>query len=95
MKKNFKLYITLLRFFNTFISCASWYWPNVNQYEHVYTGMVIKEFVSIHPKSINEYMYGLDETQEESEALEFWVQEDGGANLLAKSVGLVDTHYTF
>lgn len=45
--------------------------------------------------SINEYIYGLDETQEESEDIEFWVQEDGGANLLAKSVGLVDTHYTF
>lgn len=45
-------------------------------------------------KSINEYIYGLDETEEESEALEFWVQEDGGASLLAKSIGLVDTHYT-
>ena len=46
-------------------------------------------------KSINEYIYGLDGTLEEMEEIEFWVQEDGGANLLAQSVGLVDTHYTF
>ena len=46
-------------------------------------------------KEINEYVYGLDSTLEEMEEIEFWVQEDGGANLLARSIGLVDNHYTF
>ena len=46
-------------------------------------------------KTINEYIYGLDETLEEVEAIEIWVQEEGGATILANSVGLVDTHYTF
>lgn len=44
---------------------------------------------------IDEYVFGLDTTQEEMEEIEFWVQEEGGASLLAQSVGLVDTHYTF
>lgn len=44
---------------------------------------------------INEYVFGLDTTQEEMEEINFWVSEEGGADLLAKSVGLVDTHYTF
>ena len=44
---------------------------------------------------INEYVFGLDTTLEEMEEINFWVSEEGGADLLAKSVGLVDTHYTF
>ncbi len=44
---------------------------------------------------IDEYIYGLDGTEEEMEQLEFWVQEMGGANKLAKSIGMVDTQWTF
>jgi hypothetical protein len=53
----------------------------------------------INPKSntteIDEYIYGLDGTLEEMDQINFWVSEMGGAAKVAKSVGLVDTHYTF
>jgi hypothetical protein len=52
----------------------------------------------IDPKSntteIDEYIYGLDGTLEEMDQINFWVSELGGANKVAKLVGLVDTHYT-
>jgi hypothetical protein len=44
---------------------------------------------------IDEYIYGLDGTLEEMDQINFWVSEMGGADKVAKSVGLVDTHYTF
>lgn len=44
---------------------------------------------------INEYIYGLDGTLEEMEEINFWVSEMGGADKVARSVGLVDKHYNF
>jgi archaellum component FlaC len=61
--------------------------PNVNK--------EVDFVMTLYKHEINEYVFGLDTTQEEMEEINFWLSEEGGADLLAKSVGLVDTHYTF
>ena len=43
---------------------------------------------------IDEYLW-VSETLEEMEEVEFWVQEMGGASVIAKSVGMIDTQWTF
>jgi hypothetical protein len=56
MKTKINLIITILLTINLLTSCASMFWPNERKYEKVYNGMATKEFRSIHPKAINEYM---------------------------------------
>ena len=43
---------------------------------------------------IDEYLW-TNETIEEMNETELWVQEMGGADIIAKSVGLVDTQWNF
>jgi hypothetical protein len=43
---------------------------------------------------IDEYLW-VSETLEEMEEVELWVQEFGGAKIIAKSVGMIDTQWTF
>lgn len=48
----------------------------------------------IYNGEIDEYLW-VSETLEEMEEVEFWVQEMGGASVIAKSVGMIDTQWTF
>lgn len=48
----------------------------------------------IYNGEIDEYLW-ISETLEEMEEVEFWVQEMGGASVIAKSVGMIDTQWTF
>jgi len=48
----------------------------------------------IYSGEIDEYLW-VSETLEEMEEVEFWVQEMGGASVIAKSVGMIDTQWTF
>ena len=55
---------------------------------------IVTFIISIYNQDqINEYLWD-SETEDEDEEIEFWVQEMGGATKLAKSIGMVDTHYT-
>lgn len=48
----------------------------------------------IYNGEIDEYLWFVDSQDEDGE-IEFWVQESGGASLLAKSIGMEDTQWTF
>ena len=55
---------------------------------------IITFIISHDGDQIDEYQWD-EETEEEMEKIEFWVQELGGAAKLAKAIGMVDNHYTF